>query len=415
MIAALVCLAAAFGAPDVVLLSVDTLRADQLAIYGGDPAIAPNLNQFANESVVFLDAVCEVPLTAPSFSAMLSSFPPRRNGCLRNGLPLTDATPLLAETFRAAGYQTYCVQSNWTLKARLSKLNRGLDVYDDNFHRGRWGFVKSERPANEVTDRALELIDKRDAARPFFLWAHYSDPHAPYRTHRGFSPLEKPRNAEERLRARYASEVAFADAQIARLLAALPRENTVVLFVADHGESLHEHGELGHGRKVYQTTLRIPFMLRAPGLTPRIETAPVRGMDVAPTLLGRAGLTPWAGVRGVDVIQTPPAMDRLRIVETYGGAVPKVPGAKALMAHRPPQRQAALREGWKLILGGDAPELYDLRTDPQEMRPQPDTARTEPLRDAITTWERELGDGAVATDAPLQPADVEALKSLGYL
>ena len=422
VLAAVFLTAAAWGEdvsrPNVVLLSVDTLRADHLGCYGHERDTSPAVDAFAATGLLFEDTVCEVPLTSPSFGSMLSSRYPRETGTTRNGLRMPGHVPLVQERFRDAGYETFCAQSNWTLKAKLSGLDRGFERYDDGFHKKRWGFIKAERVAEEVADTALALLESRDPARPFFAWIHFTDPHAPYTFHRkhnpaGKRPFRQPR--EEKVGIQYDSEVAYCDAHIARVLAALP-ENTAVVFTADHGESLWEHDYLGHGRRIYQPGLHIPLAIRAPGLAPGRTAAPARGIDIGPTLLGLAGIAPAEGMLGIDLLAAPPAPDRVRVVETYGGAVPNLPGARAMMADAPPMRQGAIADGWKLILDGDDAELFDLATDPGELENrsdfQPD--RLEALRAHIAAW-----DAATARVEPgeedLSAEDMRALEALGYV
>lgn len=406
------------GQPNVVLLSVDTLRADRLGCYGYPLATSPRLDAFAKEALLFEEAICEVPLTSPSFGSMLSSRYPRMNGATRNGLRMPDLVPLVQEVFRNAGYQTFCVQSNWTLKGKLSGLNRGFDIYDEHFDRKRWGFIKPERRADEVSRIAREWLAARDPARPFFAWIHFSDPHAPYRQHRDYNPSGKrtPRRGKEQsVRARYDSEIAFTDQHIQEVLDALP-ENTCVVFVADHGESLYEHDYLGHGRRIHQTGLHIPLMIRAAGVSPGRSKVPARGTDIGPTLLGLAALPRPPGMLGLDLLHDSIPAERPRVIETYGGAVPHVPGAKALMADAKPLRQGVIEGGWKLILGGETPELYHLADDPQELqnlaRRYPE--RVEKLRARITEWDASTSAGE-GTGEKLSEEDVRALGSLGYL
>ena len=410
--------AAAGAAPNIVLLSVDTLRADHLGAYGCERPTSPHLDAFAAEARLFEDAVCETPLTNPSFGSMMSSRFPRMVGATRNGLGMPENVPLVAEQFAGAGYYTFCVQSNWTLKNKLSGLARGFDLYDDEFTKKRWGILKSERDGDDVTRLALEYLEKRPANKPFFAWIHYSDPHAPYKLHAGFSPAGGHGHGgtrEEKVRAHYDSEVAYTDHEISKVLASLP-EDTIVLFLADHGESLFEHDYLGHGRRIYHNNLHIPLMIRGAGIKAGRSVAPVRGIDIAPTLLGLAGLPKGKGMLGLDLLHEEVPMDRHRVVETYGGAVPNLPGVKGAMADARPMRQGVIHEGWKLILGGDAPELYYLPDDPRELK---DRAATEPARVRemnafIKSWEQAAPATAEAS-ANLDADDRRALEALGYL
>jgi len=412
-------LAGAFASPNVVFLSVDTLRADALGCYGYAKSTSPNIDRLAEQGQVFDDCVCDVPLTAPSFGAMLTSLYPRMTGTHRNGLTMPESVTTVTQLFKDAGYHTFCVQSNWTLKGDLSRLNRGFDRYDDDFHKRRWGFIKPERYADEVTRIALRLLDERDPVKPLFCWIHYSDPHAPYRYHRRFDPTEIPlRKLDDvaRARAKYDSEVAYADHHIGRLLEALPTENTVVVFVADHGESLYEHDYLGHGRRVYQPGVRIPLIIRGPGIQPGRTKIRARGIDVGPTLLGLAGLPAASGMLGADLMNGAVPHDRARVIETYGGAVPKLPGARALMAERPPMRQGILLDGWKLILDGSEAELFFLPEDPLEERnlAAAHPEKTSQLAEQIASWDAQTPKG-VFEDGELTKQDIRALESMGYL
>ncbi len=410
---------AAAAPPNILLVTADTLRTDHLGCYGSRLGATPALDRLADGALVFDDCVCNVPLTGPSCTAMMTSLPPRMTGATRNGLPVAAGIPTVAELLRAAGWHTFCVQSTWTLKAKLCGLDRGFDTYDQDFHHRRWGLTNSERPADEVTDAALRLLHDRPAARPFFGWVHYIDPHAPYRMHRRLDPWGKPRNAlspRDWVRARYASEVAFMDRELGRLLEALPPD-TIVVFTADHGESLFEHNYLGHGRRIYQDNLWVPLILRAPGIAPGRCGAPAQGMDIAPTLLGLAGVAPAPTMSGFDLLKEPPGTARQRFVETYGGAVPNVPGLKQVLAGSGPSHQGVLAEGWKLILSGNRhKELYRLPDDPGEVHDLVDdaTSRLTPLSDALAAWTRSHRAAAPSVHAVLDKEDVEALRSLGY-
>lgn len=415
----LVLAASIAAAPNVVFLSVDTLRADHLGCYGYEHDTSPNLDRLARESRVYDDAVCEIPLTSPSFCAMLSSQYPRVTGSTRNGLPLPDGVVTAPQLFQAAGYHTVCVQSNWTLKTALSGLDRGFDVYDDGFHKKRWGFIKSERRADEVTRIALEQLQAWDQEEPLFAWFHYSDPHAPYKMHRKFNVAREGtkghRGKSAEVRRKYDSEIAYTDFHIGRLLEALPKENTFILFVGDHGESLYEHDYLGHGRRIYQTGLRIPFMLHGPGIEPGRLSVPVRGIDVGPTLLAMAGLAANPDMAGLNLLGEVPDQ-RARVVETYGGAVLRVPGVKSIMANKPPQLQGALLGSWKLILEGDRALLFDLARDPmeEEDRSKSEPERVKKMTRLIRVWHERTERGS-AVQAELTEDDLEALEALGYV
>lgn len=386
---------------------------------GNPHGLTPNLDAWAENALIFEDKVCEVPLTGPSFGAIFSGLPPRATGMTRNGLPMPDDVPLITEVFQQAGYHTVCVQSNWTLKRDLSRLDRGFEVYDDDFSRRRWLVLKSERRADEVTEQALDALAAWDEQQPLFLWVHYSDPHAPYRYHRRLNPHGRSpyfTSREEGIRIRYDTEVAFTDEQIGLLMEALPTENTVVVFTADHGESLFEHDYLGHGRRVNEPSMRVPFAIAGPGIEPGRTDQPVQGIDVGPTMLGLAGLPVPPGVLGLNLAVERADEGRIRFVETYGGAVPRMPGARALMADATPQRQAVYAGPWKLVVTETNNKLFHLGEDPGELANlalrEPERVRA--MRELLTAWEAATPRGR-AEAAELTDDDLEALESLGYL
>ncbi len=405
--------------PNLVLLSVDTLRADFLGCYGCKWDISPNIDALAEKSLVFDDAQCETPLTGPSFAAMFTSRYPRMVGATRNGMRVSDDVPLVAERIRDAGYHTFAAQSNWTLRGRLSGLDRGFDVYDESFGQRRWGFYKGERRAEELAHAALELLEQRPEDKPFFAWIHFTDPHAPYRHRRGFGPVSGNfyrMERDERVRIRYASEVAYTDYHIGKVLEALP-ENTIIVFVADHGESLYEHGYLGHGRNIHSPSMHVPLMVRAPQATPGRSSAPVQALDIGPTLLGLLGIAALPGMLGRDIINNDIPADRPRFMETYGGAVPRLPGAKQFLRETSPRYQGVIQDGYKLIRPANRPPmLFHVSEDPGENRNV--IAHNPTLHDALAAlldlWEETHPPGEENL-VDLTDEDMEALESLGYI
>ncbi|MDX9975592.1 MAG: sulfatase-like hydrolase/transferase, partial [FCB group bacterium] len=214
---------------------------------------------------------------------------------------------------------------------------------------------------------------------------------------------------------RYDSEVAYADHYIGKLLDALPKENAFVIFCADHGESLYEHDYVGHGRRIYQTCMHVPLILRGPSITPGRDSTPARLLDVMPTLLAATGLPAVTGMFGRNLL-APQSTPQPRFIETYGGAVPHLPGAKAIMADRPPMRQGVVLDGWKLILNGRHAELYRLPDDPMEKKDlaEQNPGKVEELTKLVNEFDSRIGKNS-AEQAPLTPDDIEALKSLGYV
>lgn len=410
---------AAFAAPpDIVLISVDTLRADRLGCYGSTRGLTPNIDKLATNAMIFEDVICETPQTGPSLTSMFTSQFPRMTGVIRNSVPLGTAVPTAPGLLRASGYQTMAVVSNWNLKRKLCGLEPGFEVYDDDFSRGNRGSYHFERDAEEVTDAALALLAKRDPQRPMFLWVHYMDPHYPYEMHGEHGPgVEALRamNPTERARARYDSEVAYCDTHIGRLLSAINPDEQFVVFTADHGESLNEHGYVGHTRRLYQQMLHIPLIISGPKRPAGRSKAPARGIDVGTTLLAVAGVVPAPEMLGVDLMQSPPPLERLRVVELYGGDIPTTEKGRAELATRPPKLQAVLRGPLKLIVGKRR-ERYRLDEDPGELknRKRDEDSTWAPLEHALKEWSEKTPRSAGAGIA-LSPEDIEALRATGYL
>lgn len=404
---------------NVLLLSVDTLRADFLGCYGFPYPTSPNIDSLAEKGLVFDNCVTEIPLTCPSFSAMLASNYPRSVGVTRNGLGINKVTVTVPEIFNENGYFTFCVQSNWTLKSRLSGLSKGFAVYDDDFHSKRWGLFSSERFADDVTACALKILSKRPQNKPFFGWVHYSDPHAPYiyrKEYDPFPPTYEVTQKYDKVRRNYASEVRFVDEHIGILLRELP-PNTIIVFTADHGESLYEHNYLGHGRKLYQNEIKIPLIIIADKIKPGRSTIPVRGMDIGPTILGLVNLPIPKDFIGKDIFNEEISYHRPRIVETYSGAVPKIPILRFFMKRARPIMQAVLVDEWKLIVHGKKCELYNLWEDPKEIKElsteYPEIV--EKLISLIREWDKKTPFRKIGNQASLSWEDYEALRSMGYL
>jgi choline-sulfatase len=406
---------AAFGGrPSVLLVTIDTLRADGVSCYGGQTASTPVLDALAARGVRFATAVAPVPLTAPSHASILTGLTPVRHGVRDNGgYVLPEETPMLSERLRAAGYDTAAFISGFPLVRRFG-FARGFGVFEDHLPHGndprRPPYV--ERTADRTTEAVLRWLDERKAAAsrsgtalaPFFVWLHYYDPHAPY---------EPPEPFASRFGSRlYYGEAAFVDSQLGRVLSKLDEQGlaseTLVLATSDHGESLGEHGEESHGIFVYDSTLRIPWVMAGPGV-PRgdVPTTVARAIDVAPTLLDYAGLlAPEGGMDGRSLRAAAsgrPMSDAPTYAESLSSLLHL--GWAPLHAWR--------TERFKLI-DAPRPELYDLSTDPQE---RTNLAAAEPAR--VAEMRRAL-QAAVeaptpATSKAIDPEAAERLAALGYL
>jgi len=354
--------AAPAGGPlNLLLVTLDTVRSDHLGCYGDAAAETPHLDALARHGVRFARASSPVPLTLPSHTTILTGLLPPHHGTRNNGTaPLAAGIPTLATVLAGAGYRTGAFVAAFVLDHRFG-LNRGFAVYDDEIERpadASW-LLEAQRPGDQVVDRALGWLAAADP-RPFFLWVHLYDAHAPY---------NPPSPYRERHPGRpYDGAIAFDDAQVGRLLAALASrgldDRTVVAIAADHGESLGEHGELTHGLLLYEPVLSVPLLLRAPGLAARRVDAPVSLVDLAPSLAGllRQPLPPPAGgaLDGRDLSAALLAGREPPPSELYAETrYPEVFGWSPLFA---------LRRRELKYIAAPRPELYDLQRDPHETR-----------------------------------------------
>ena len=397
--------------PNVLLVTIDTLRADRIGSYGYAGAATPAIDGLARRGIRFETALVHAPLTGPSHASILTGQTPLGHGFRNNsGFVLTPQARTAAEDFRQAGYRTAAFVSGFPLDRRFG-FDRGFETYDDHLPKGndrrRTPYV--ERFADATTDVALRWLTASSAGAgqqppPWFLWVHYYDPHAPY---------EPPGELAKRYqREPYDGEIAFVDLQLARLLAALDErketERTLVLVTADHGESLGEHGEGTHGIFLYDATLRVPWVMAGPLITAgRVSKTVARSVDVLPTLADYAGLPQRTDVEGRSLR---PAVDGHDMGEapTYAESLyPEVEmGWAPLHAWR--------ASGFKFIKA-PRPELYDMEKDPAETanRVGEERGRAEDLGSKLELALRRPTPSAAAAP-PVDPETAERLRALGY-
>jgi choline-sulfatase len=391
--------------PSVLLVTIDTLRADRVGCYGYPGASTPVLDALAARGARFATAVTHVPLTGPAHASILTGLTPLGHGFRENaGFALPETARTGAFDFRRAGYRTAAFVSAFPLDRRFG-FDRGFETYDDHLPKGndprRTPYV--ERFADATTDAALRWLEAPGKDGPFFLWVHYYDPHAPY---------EPPRELAERFRATpYDGEVAFADRELGRLLAALDARGalarTVVVAMSDHGEGLGEHGEGTHGLFLYDSTLRVPLIVAGPGIAEgRVATTVARGIDVLPTILDLAGIPGRPEIEGRSL--------RPAIEGRDMGDAPLY--AETIY----PQREFgwaplyAWRTATHKVIEAPTPELYDLAKDPGETQNQAahDPARFARLQEQLqAALARPVEAAAAATD----PESAERLRALGYV
>jgi choline-sulfatase len=336
----------------VLLVTLDTTRADRLSPYGFMGVALPHLDRLGREGVVFDQATSVAPLTLPAHASLLTGLLPPAHGVRDNaGAPLAQDALTLAEILGAAGFRTAAFVGSDVLHPDRG-LNQGFHRYGGvGQHPERP--VTGQRPANEVVNEAIQWIDEVGDV-PFFLWTHLYDPHRPYEPPEPFAS----RYGSDL----YVGEIAYADSQIGRLFDALDRqqllEETLVIVAGDHGESLGEHGERDHGVFIYESVLRIPLMIRAPGVTPRRVSPVVRLIDVMPTVLDILGL-PSPAIDGISLLALMRG-GRGQALEAYSESeYPRQLGWSPLRS---------LRDGRFKLIDAPRPELFDLERDPFEIR-----------------------------------------------
>ncbi len=415
--AALAILACAFGAalailalacgrgagPErVVLVTIDTLRADHVGCYGAAQATTPTLDALAARGARFETAISPAPLTLPSHATLFTALDPPEHGVRNNGAyRLRDEVPTLAERMHAGGFASAAFVSAFVLDRRFG-LARGFDPYDDRLGVQDEAIGVASRPAGQTVDLALAWL--AGAPERFFLFVHLYDPHAPY------EPPEPHRSRQ--LGRPYDGEISYADAELGRLLAAVdarfPDGRSLVVVTADHGESLGEHGEPAHAFTLYDATQRVPLLMAGPGIPHgRVVHQLTRLADVTPTVLELAGLPALQAATGASLLPalrgTPEPEPRVAWVETLA---------------------TQLELGWSPLLGvrtaehkyvrAPRPELYELASDPGETQNlavlQPDVvARLDALVAARVAQQR------VAPNLGLDAETAERLRALGYL
>jgi len=397
-------------AENVLLITIDTLRADRVGVYGAANVETPNLDRLAREGAFARHATAHVPLTRPSHVSIFTGLYPAEHGIRDNVSPaLPTDVPVLAERFKAQGHATAAFVASVVL-TRQSGLARGFDHYSDRFDIGEDDarFLNTiQKRGDEVAGEAAAWI--RAQKGRFFAWVHLYDPHDPY---------EPPgRYAVQYAERPYDGEVAWSDELVGRLLAALSdarlTDRTLVVVTSDHGEGLGEHGEDVHGYFVYETTLAVPLIVRGPGVKAGTVIQPVvRAVDLFPTALDMAGLgrevprnsgrSLRAALGGEPTAEEPAFAESLVPLVHYGWSDLRV-----------------VRDGrWKYILA-PRPELYDLARDPREMQNVADIepARARAMRAGLEQRLRaeQTTARSDAAAAAVPPELLEKLGALGYV
>ncbi len=395
--------------PNILLITIDTVRADHVGCYGFPGASTPTIDALAADGIRYEKAFSQVPLTWPSHASILTGTYPFHNGVQDfTGQPLSASFPTVAEAFHDHGYATAAVVSSFVLD-RSWGLARGFDHYDDAFSGNEFlskDLALVERPAKESVDRAIAWLAK-PRTKPFLFWLHLYDPHSPY-------------NPPEPFRSRfkdhlYDGEIAYADSEVGRLIKWMKARgmyrNTAILLTSDHGESLGDHGEKEHGFFIYDSTVRVPLVLKPPRNMPLQEKTvghPVELTSIAPTLLQIAGIRDVISKQfDSSSLLSPQARESTAYSETF------YPFSSFGWSPLRTLRSSDFR-----YVQAPRAELYDLRSDPHELHnlatndPPILSALKEKLRQ-VTADVKLPNKAAVGVSSA--PEVQEKLRALGYV
>ena len=403
------------GAPapekrSIILVTLDTTRADYIGAYGSDRVPTPVLDRIAAEGVLFEEAMSQVPLTLPSHSSILTGRYPASHGVRHNGIyHLPDEAETLTEIVGAEGFRTAGFIAAYVMNKGYG-VEQGFDHYSDvdqdRYQGGEDNLFAAERTAEEVNASVFEWLDRRPKG-PFFMWVHYYDPHDPY------APPEREGVVGEG----YAREISYTDAALGDLIARLEADgiydDSILVVIGDHGESLEEHGERTHGLFIYEGAMHVPFMMRAPGLLPEGTRVggPVEQVDVLPTLLSLTGRAIGESVQGQDLMPRINQEDDGLEAWVYGESLmPRIEFGWS-------ELYSARGSRYKYI-EAPTPELYDLQSDPDEMNNlfESDPARARELGGRLAAWkEASVAGGSLNATREASDDELATLAGLGYL
>jgi choline-sulfatase len=396
----------------VILISVDTLRADHLSSYGYKGPATRNIDRIAAGGTIFLEANSQVPLTLPSHVSLLTSTYPFANGVEDNGEQLAPQAVTLARVLKSQGYRTSGFIGGFVLDRRFG-LGQGFDVYDGPSNMGQQlgrdpGDIK--RFGEEVTHAASKWLEQ-NSDHPFFLFLHLYDLHTPYRL-----PPSEPQTGLS-----YDGQLGYVDKVLGKFWEVLQRrgflDRALVVFTADHGESLHEHGESTHGYFVYQSTLRVPLMIHWPKQSsfPARVDEPVSLLDVAPTVVQILGFSRPAEFQGRNLMGL---ITRHASAAATASAPEEIYGESLYAhAHFGTSGLRTLRVGSYKYIQAPRPEFYDLVRDPAEKQNLYDSQKSLALsfRHRIESLRARYGTKHASASPAQRPDAIEQLRSLGYL
>jgi choline-sulfatase len=381
-------------ARNLVLITIDTLRADRVGAYGYTQARTPAIDALAARGARFEHAYAAAPITLTSHASLMSGRYPPVHGARHNGMKLDASVATLADRLRSNGFATGAFVAAFPLDRRFG-LAKGFDTYEDRMPRSAQGRLANERPAKAVVDQAVVWLNAHRSSR-FFLWVHFFEPHSPYGDPSDRRPVH----------VRYDDEVAEADRQLGRLMSEIGPDahQTIVVMTSDHGEAFGEHGEIGHSIFVYDTTLHVPLVIAGPSISRRAIRDPIALVDVPRTVLRLLDVESFES----DGVDLSPALagGLLSRREIYAESF-----APLLDFGWSPLR--SLRADSFKFISAPKPELYDIAKDPGE-----GTNLIDQHPDRVAPFEDRVGRISPASLESKTPVDAEArrrLEALGYL
>jgi arylsulfatase A-like enzyme len=432
-------------APDppknIVLISLDTVRRDHLSTYGYERATSPRLDSLANTGVLFNQAFTQATNTAPSHASMFTGLYPQSHGVVRNGYPMGSDGPMtLAEILMGQGFRTGAFISGYTLESEISGLDRGFEIYNDDFD-------ENKRIGSQTLDLALDWLDEIGPKERFFLFLHLFDTHGPYEPSEDYAATFQSDGPGQKLHRiaryqrlhdedgepistlnpyidRYDALIKYQDDLIERLLATIDLSNTVVIVTSDHGETLGErYHSMDHGGRVFDEQVRIPLIVAAPGLEPSTINGAVETIDLLPTILDLLNVPRPDGfqIEGRTLLPVVESDDFGReFVYSTAQAMRWRYGDRGYLIDTDHQIKAVRTDRWKLIRypGQDENylELYDLEKDPGELENVADLhpETRDELLHKLKGWEQGWETG-VEPSRELDPEVAKRLRALGYL
>ncbi len=401
---------------NIVLVTLDTLRADHLGCYGYNAIKTPNIDRLAQDGILFTNVYSPVPLTLPSHVSIMTSQYPTKHGIQNNGtFVLPDSAKTLAEILKDSGYKTGAVIASYVLASNFG-MNQGFDDYDEDVYQNMDKMqinIPNYRTGKVVTDSAKGWLSQNHK-KPFFLWVHYFDPHTPYDPPPPFDQSYKG--------SPYDGEIAYTDQCLGQLFKEMKKlsllENTCIIVVGDHGEGLWEHNEKEHGVFIYDTTLRVPLIMCYPKLFKKGNkiTSLVRTIDIMPTILELLDIrVKGDDLQGMSLVSLLTGKEKQTNLNLYCES-----RYSKLSFNWAPLEGIVTFDGWKYI-NAPKPELYHLEKDPHEKENLllKDPGKAKLIKERFQKLKKDLSIKSLEQEGArtivVSPEMRERLSSLGYI